>query len=47
MSDIVNAAVEQALAEDAEDLKAFKARKHEAEFAFDDVVNLLNRNSVD
>ena len=47
ISDLVNDAVEHALAEDLEDLEAFESREREADFAFEDVLNSINRKSVD
>ena len=41
VSDLVNEAVKQALAEDAEDLAAFDDRASEAEFPFEEVVKGL------
>ena len=43
ISRLVNEAVREALAEDAEDLAAFKARKKEPELMFKDVVRDLRR----
>ncbi len=43
ISDLVNDAVKQALAEDAEDFEAFEAREHETEYTFEDVVRDLKR----
>ena len=43
ISDLVNDAVKQALAEDAEDFEAFDAREQEADYAFEDVVKDLKR----
>lgn len=43
VSDLVNEAVRLSLAEDAEDLAAFEARRHEPNLAFDDVVKDLRR----
>ena len=43
ISDLVNDAVKQALAEDAEDFEAFEAREHEADYLFEDVVKDLKR----
>jgi len=43
ISDLVNDAVRQALAEDAEDFEAFEAREHETEYTFEDVVRDLKR----
>jgi hypothetical protein len=43
ISDLVNAAVCHALAEDAEDLEAFRERAKEPTLAFEDVVRDLKR----
>ena len=43
ISDLVNDAVKQALAEDAEDFEAFETREHEADYLFEDVVKDLKR----
>lgn len=43
MSDLVNEAVQAALAEDAGDFEAFEAREPEADYAFEDVVRDLKR----
>ena len=43
ISDMVNGAVKQALAEDAEDLAAFKERVHEQDMDFESVVKALRR----
>ena len=43
VSDLVNDAVRQALAEDAEDFAAFEARESEADYPFEDVVKDLKR----
>ena len=43
VSDLVNEAVKQSLAEDAEDFAAFEAREHEADYLFEDVVKDLKR----
>jgi len=43
LSDLVNEAVKLALAEDAEDLAAFKERASEPELPFEDVVKDLRR----
>lgn len=43
VSDLVNDAVRQALAEDAEDFAAFEAREREADYLFEDVVKDLKR----
>ena len=43
ISDLVNDAVKQALAEDAEDFEAFEARELEADHVFEDVVKDLKR----
>ena len=42
-SELVNEAVREALAEDAEDLAAFEARKKEPELMFENVVKDLRR----
>ena len=43
ISRVVNEAVRLALAEDAEDLKAFQGRAHEPNLDFDNVVRSLRR----
>ncbi len=43
VSELVNDAVREALAEDAEDLAAFEDRKKEPELMFEDVVKDLKR----
>jgi len=43
VSELVNEAVREALAEDAEDLAAFEDRKKEPELMFEDVVKDLKR----
>jgi hypothetical protein len=43
LSELVNAAVRQSLAEDAEDLEAFEARKKERNLRFGDVLKDLKR----
>jgi len=43
ISDLVNDAVKQSLAEDAEDFEAFEAREHETDYLFEDVVKDLKR----
>lgn len=43
ISEVVNDAVRVALAEDAEDLKAFEDRAREPNFDFEDVVESLKR----
>jgi len=43
LSDLVNEAVRQSLAEDAEDLAAFEERAHEPRYRFDEVVKDLKR----
>ena len=43
LSDLVNAAVRQTLAEDAEDLAAFEERAREPNLAFEDVLKNLKR----
>ena len=44
LSDLLNDAVRSELAEDAQDLSAFDARKHEPTIAFEDFVKELKRN---
>lgn len=43
VSDLVNEAVRQSLAEDAEDLDAFRTRAKEPRLAFEDVVRDMKR----
>jgi hypothetical protein len=43
VSELVNEAVREALAEDAEDLAAFEERGKESEFLFEDVVKDLKQ----
>ena len=43
VSELVNDAVREALAEDAEDIAAFESREKEPDLAFKDVVNDLKR----
>jgi len=43
ISGMVNDAVKQLLAEDAEDLSAFEERAHERDLDFEDVVKALKR----
>jgi len=43
LSDLVNTAIRQALAEDAEDLAAFEERAREPSLAFEDVLKDLKR----
>ncbi len=43
LSEIVNEAVKQSLAEDAEDLAAFEARAHEPNLAFEAVLKDLKK----
>jgi plasmid stability protein len=43
VSDVVNTAVRKALAEDAEDLAAFRTRAREPTLAFEDLVRDLKR----
>lgn len=43
LSELVNAAIRQALAEDAEDLAAFEDRAREPNLAFEDVLKDLKR----
>jgi hypothetical protein len=45
VSDLVNMAVSQSLAEDAEDLQAFGARKKEPNRVFENVLKDLERRS--
>ena len=44
VSDLLNDAIRAELAEDAEDLTAFDARKNEPTIGFEDFVKKLNRN---
>jgi predicted DNA-binding protein len=44
MSEVVNDAVREALAEDAEDLAAFEKRQHELPLSFAEFVKELKRN---
>ena len=44
MSDLVNAAVRQALTEDAEDLAAFEERAHETLLGYDDLLKRLKQD---
>ena len=44
VSDLVNSAVKQSLAEDAADLEAFEKRSGEKRLAFEDVVKALKRD---
>ena len=44
VSDLLNDAVRSELAEDAQDLSAFDARKNEPTIAFEDFVKELKRN---
>ncbi len=44
LSDIVNDAIRQALAEDAEDLEAFEERIHEPLLSYEDVLKELKAN---
>ena len=46
MSDMVNSAVKASLAEDAEDLAAFKKRKREKSVSFDSFVQGMKRRGV-
>jgi hypothetical protein len=41
LSELVNAAVQQSLSEDFEDLSAFEERKHEPNLNFEDVLTQL------
>ena len=43
ISDLVNEAVQYSLAEDAEDLEAFRVREKEPDLAYEDVVRDLKR----
>jgi hypothetical protein len=43
VSDLVNTAVRQSLAEDADDLAAFDARVNEPNLAFEDILRDLKR----
>ncbi|MBM3944799.1 MAG: CopG family transcriptional regulator [SAR202 cluster bacterium] len=43
LSELVNEAVKQSLAEDAEDLAAFEERAHEPALSFEDVLNDLKK----
>lgn len=43
LSELVNAAVQRSLAEDAEDLEAFETRKKEPNLRFEDVLKDLKR----
>jgi len=43
VSELVNDAVRQSLAEDAEDLEAFEVREAEPEYPFEDFVRKLKR----
>lgn len=43
ISDLVNTAVRQSLAEDADDLDAFRARAKEPRLSFEDVVRDMKR----
>jgi hypothetical protein len=43
VSDLVNSAVRQSLAEDADDLAAFDARAKEPNLAFEDILKDLKR----
>lgn len=43
LSELVNAAVRRSLAEDAEDLSAFRTRAHERSLRFEDVLKTLKR----
>lgn len=44
ISEVVNDAVREALAEDAEDLAAFEQRRHEPILSFEEFVKELKRN---
>ena len=43
ISELVNEAVQFALAEDADDIEAFNVREKEADYSFEDVVKDLKR----
>jgi len=43
ISELVNEAVQSALAEDADDIEAFDVREQEADYSFEDVVKDLKR----
>ena len=43
LSDLVNAAVRETLAEDSEDLEAFESRAHEPSLSFENVLKDLKR----
>ncbi len=43
ISELVNAAVKAAFAEDASDIEAFEVREKESDYAFEDVVKDLKR----
>jgi hypothetical protein len=43
ISELVNEAVKQSLAEDADDIAAFEAREKEPDYSFEDVVKDLKR----
>ncbi len=44
MSELINDAIRDELAEDADDLAVLRARQHEPTIAFEDFVNELKRN---
>jgi len=44
MSDLVNAAIREALSEDAEDLAAFEARAEEPLLSYDELVKRLKKD---
>ena len=46
ISDLVNTAVRQALAEDAEDLKSFRDRAKEPRMSFEDLVRDMERRGT-
>ena len=46
ISDLVNTAVRQALAEDAEDLKSFRDRAKEPRMSFEDLVRDMKRRGT-
>lgn len=46
ISDLVNAAVRQSLAEDADDLKAFRDRAREPRLSFEDLLRDMKRRGT-
>ena len=46
VSDLVNDAVRESLAEDAEDLKAFETRSKERKHSFEDVLKQMKRRGA-